>query len=144
MGNAILAEEKHQPIYKEIWDMPGRENIPGGSCLNSIRSCNFMLKDSHPGQVAYFGCIGKDEFGNVLEKTLQDSGIHSYLCRDETEKTGTCAVIVHEKERSLIANLAACTKFPLDHFKNNVQTFKDAHLIYTTAFFITSNYEALQ
>ena len=111
--------------------------------MNSIRSCNFMLKDSHPGKCAYFGCIGKDEFGDVLDKTLKDSGMHSYLHRDESEKTGTCGVVVHNKERSLIANLAACTKYPLSHYEQNVEVFKKAAFIYTTAFFITSNNDAL-
>ena len=60
MGSACLAADNQMEIYTEIWNMAGRETIPGGSCLNSIRSCNFMLKDTHPGKCAYFGCIGKD------------------------------------------------------------------------------------
>ena len=69
--------------------------------------------------------------------------MHSYLYRDETEKTGTCGVIVHNKERSLIANLAACTKYPISHYEQNIEVFKKAAFLYTTAFFITSNNDAL-
>ena len=42
-GMAILAEEKHMPIYDEIWNMPNREAIPGGAALNSARAANYML-----------------------------------------------------------------------------------------------------
>lgn len=31
-----------------------------------------MLKKTHPGKVAYFGCIGKDEVGDVLEKETKE------------------------------------------------------------------------
>ena len=42
-GMAILAEEKHMPIYEELWNMPNREAIPGGAALNSARAANYVL-----------------------------------------------------------------------------------------------------
>lgn len=45
-GLACLAEEKHLPLYDEIWNMDGVVKVPGGSSLNTVRSANFMLKDS--------------------------------------------------------------------------------------------------
>ena len=46
--------------------------IPGGSTLNSCRATDFILKQK--GLCCYYGCIGKDKFGDVLEKTLVDLG----------------------------------------------------------------------
>jgi adenosine kinase len=43
-GNAILAEEKHKPLFEELWKMENLKTIPGGSCLNTIRCSNV----SHP------------------------------------------------------------------------------------------------
>jgi adenosine kinase len=37
MGNAILAEEKHKPLYGEMEKNFKVEYIAGGSTLNSIR-----------------------------------------------------------------------------------------------------------
>ena len=104
-------------LYPEIWGMDGREQSPGGACLNSIRACNFMLSDSKPNSTAFFGSIGKDEFGQVLEKELESKGIKSYLHKEETTPTGTCGVIVKDSERSLVANLSACLKYPTEHLK---------------------------
>jgi len=60
--------------------MEGKEAIPGGSALNSIRGANFMLKDTLPNSTAFFGCIGKDDqFGQTLEKELNGAGVKSYL-----------------------------------------------------------------
>ena len=58
------------PIYDEIWNMDGVVKVPGGSSLNTVRAANFMLKDSQPGKCAFFGSIGNDEVGTVLEKEL--------------------------------------------------------------------------
>ena len=143
-GMASLAGEKQLPIYDEIWNMEGREAFPGGSALNSARSCNFILKNQgQEGKVTYFGCIGKDEKGAVLEKDLADNGINGNFDKNEDTATGTCAVVVVEKERTLCANLAAACKYSTTHLETNWGTLKSAKMIYTTSFFITSNVEAL-
>lgn len=44
-GMASLAAEQQLPMYDELWNMEGRQAIPGGSALNSARSTNFMLSN---------------------------------------------------------------------------------------------------
>ena len=117
--------------------------IPGGSSLNSVRAANHMLKDTHPGKCAFFGSIGRDEIGQTLTNELERSGIHSYFSVDETTPTGSCAVLVHQKERTLCANLAACVKYKSEHLASNLPSLEKAQFLYTSAFFITSNYDAL-
>jgi len=126
-----------------MWKSEGIETIAGGSTLNSIRSANFMLKDTHPGKCSYFGCIGKDEYGRVLEEELAKTGVNAHFHKDETTPTGTCAVLIKNKERALVANLGACLKYPTQHLKDNMEILENTKLIYTSAFFITSNFEAL-
>lgn len=102
-----------------------------------------MLKDVHKNKCAFFGSIGNDEFGKVLEKELEETGVHGYFHKEEGTPTGTCAVLIHNKERTLVANLSACLKYPTEHLKKNLQVLEKASFLYTSAFFITSNYEAL-
>lgn len=143
-GQASLAEEKHMPLYDELWALPDRAAIPGGSALNSARSANFVLKNQAlEGAVTYYGCIGEDEKGQVLEKDLTDNGINGNFHKDKETPTGTCAVVVVDKERTLCANLAAACKYSSEHLEANMDALKNAKLIYTTGFFITSNVSAL-
>lgn len=123
--------------------MEGIETIPGGSSLNSTRAVNFMIKDKFPNKCAFIGCIGEDERGKTLERELEQNGVHGYFHKDKETPTGTCAVIVHRKERTLCANLAACLKYPMEHFNQHRQLLDRTKILYTTSFFITSNYEAL-
>lgn len=143
-GMASLAGEKQIPIYDEIWGMEGRESFPGGSALNSARACNYVLKaQANEKKVTYFGCIGKDEKGDVLEKNLVDNGITGNFDKNEDTPTGTCAVIVVDKERTLCANLAAACKYSMAHLEANFATLDTCKIIYTTSFFITSNVDAM-
>jgi len=115
--------------------------IPGGSTLNSCRATDFILKQK--GLCCYYGCIGKDKFGDVLEKTLVDLGINVNFHKDEEAPTGTCACIIVKNERTLCANLAAALKYPISHLEDNINNLNNAKLIYSSSFFITSNYDAL-
>lgn len=121
LGMACLATPEQLPIYEEAFKAEGRQLIPGGSALNSARACQHSLKGlGSKGKVAYAGCIGKDEFGAALEKAIDDAGMHGRFAHDETKKTGTCAVVVVGKERTLCADLAACTAYPMQHLTENM------------------------
>lgn len=142
-GMASLATEEQKPLYDEIFNAEGRELIPGGSTLNTIRATNFMLKDTHPKKTVYFGCIGNDTVGETLEKELESTGVHGVFHKDRDTPTGTCAVIIINQERTLVANLAACLKYPTEHLKSNFHVLEKSKVLYTSAFFVTSNYESL-
>jgi len=58
------------------------------------------------------------------------------------EKTGTCAVVVVNKERTLVANVSAAGKYSTDHLKNNMDTLARTKCVYTTGFFTLTNAEA--
>ena len=42
-GAAILAEEKHMPIFDEVFGMPGMVKVTGGAALNTARSTAYAL-----------------------------------------------------------------------------------------------------
>ena len=43
----------------------------------------------------------------------------------------------------MVANLAACLKYPTEHLVKHTNVLEKAQFLYTSAFFVTSNYEAL-
>lgn len=144
-GLASLAGEKQQPLYEEIWVNPSKITTPGGSSLNSVRGANYMLTAAgHANKTVFIGSIGKDEFGTTLKTELSESGVTGLLHEDEATPTGTCAVLVLNHERTLVANLAACLKYPTTHLESNLSVLEKTQFFYTSAFFVTSNYEAMQ
>ena len=78
-----------------------------------------------------------------MEKDLKDNGITGNFHKDTENPTGTCAVVVVNNERSLLANLAAACNYNIEHLRNNMAAVQKAKIIYSTSFFITSCREAL-
>jgi len=59
-----------------------------------------------------------------LEEELKSVGVHGYFHKDESEPTGTAAILVNNLDRTIMANLAACTKYPTGHLLDNIEVLK--------------------
>ena len=114
---ACLATPEQIPIYDEMNKSEGKLLSPGGSALNSARA----QKHANPnGSVAYFGCIGDDEFGKSMAEQVSAAGIDAKFSVTKEHATGTCASVVVGAERTLCANIAAAKAYPLEHLKDNI------------------------
>jgi len=142
LNNAILADEKHQPLYPELIEKYDVEYIAGGATQNSIRVAQWMLQES--GATSYFGCVGKDKYADELKKCAEADGVAVLYQVNEKVDTGRCAVCVKDKERSLVANLGAAATFTIDHLKTPdvEKVWKKAAYIYSSGFFLTSSAES--
>jgi len=140
-GNAILAEEKHLPIYEEIVK-GGVDYIAGGAAQNTARVAEWFLGDK---SVAYIGCIGRDENGETLKKVTKAAGVHTHYLVDDKAPTGTCAVLLTNKERSLVTNLGAANNYNISHFQTSEiqEVVHKAQFYYSTGYFITVSTETL-
>jgi adenosine kinase len=115
MDSAILAEEKHLPVYDELVKDYAVQYIAGGATQNSIRVAQWMI--GVPGASSFFGCVGKDKFGDELAAAAKADGVNAQYMVDDTTPTGTCAVLIKDNERSLIANLGAANNMKAAHLE---------------------------
>lgn len=146
LDDAILAEEKHLPIYQELVDNHAPLFIAGGATQNSIRVAQWMLTGAGlTGRTYFMGCIGKDEFGSKLADCAKADGVSTNYMIDEITATGTCAVLVKDGERSLIANLAAANNFKKEHLltEESKAIYEKANIYYIAGFFLTVSVESL-
>ena len=134
-GHAILWEEKHKPLFDELWSAPDVELTAGGSGMNTMRCANFMLQNVKPNSCAYFGSICDDERGQKLKECLEKEGLEGEFSIAEDSYTGACGVVVNNKERSLIADLGASLKYKTEHLESHFEKLKDYKIIYATGFF---------
>uniref|UniRef100_A0A182J1V8 Adenosine kinase n=1 Tax=Anopheles atroparvus TaxID=41427 RepID=A0A182J1V8_ANOAO len=141
-NNAILAEEKHMPIYKELIEKHQAEYIAGGSVQNSLRVAQWILQ--RPRVAVFFGCVGGDEYARILEERATANGVNVQYQRSTTSPTGTCAVLITGTQRSLCANLAAANDFTPEHLKSdaNQAYLKAAQFFYVSGFFFTVSFES--
>ena len=142
-NDAILAEPKHLPIYQELVDNYQVEYIAGGATQNAIRVAQWMLQK--PFMTSYIGCIGKDEFGKQLQKQATNDGVRVQYLVDDAAPTGTCACLITQKVRSLVANLGAANNYKYDHLKRpeNWALVEKAQYVYIAGFFLTVSVESI-
>jgi len=141
-GNAILAEDKHLPLYEELSKRPGVQYIAGGATQNSVRVAQWMLGAG--GQTAYMGCVGSDEYAQKMTEACKKDGVDVRYMVDKATPTGTCAVCVVKSERSLVANLSAANNYKASHLEENLAVLENAKVVYSAGFFMTVSPEAMQ
>jgi len=138
MNNAILADAKHAPMYEEIAQHESVEYVAGGATQNAIRVCQWMLQS--PGATSFIGAVGKDcQFADKLREVATSDGVATFYFEAAGHSTGTCAVVVHQKERSLVANLAAANAFDSAHLDTPEvrEAIDRAQIVYSAGFFLT-------
>lgn len=142
-NNAILAEDKHQPIYEELVKDYSVDYIAGGATQKSIRVAQWILQERHA--TTYVGCIGKDTYGEQLTSKASGDGVNVNYLIDESVPTGTCAVLITGKSRSMVANLAAANHYKKDHLvqENIWQLVTNAGYYYIGGFFLTVSPESI-
>mmetsp|Transcript_4284 Transcript_4284/g.18273 ORF Transcript_4284/g.18273 Transcript_4284/m.18273 type:complete len:371 (-) Transcript_4284:4770-5882(-) len=138
-NNAVLAEEKHKPLYDELKDSFSPDYEAGGATQNSIRAAQWML--GHEGATSYFGAIGQDDFGKQMQSRAIDGGVNVQYFMNSDVPTGRCAVLVTQDghARSLVADLSAANTYPVEHLKEESQwsIAQKARFFYIAGFFLT-------
>lgn len=148
LNDAILAEEKHMPIYEELVLKYNASFIAGGATQNSIRVAQWMLSGAGKSEksTAFMGCVGEDNFGKKLAECASADGVLVHYMKDTANPTGTCAVLVKDGERSLIAALGAANHFKPSHLETDLakKIYETSKLCYIAGFFLTVSVESLE
>jgi len=137
-GTASLAESKDKPLYDEIMGFPDVSYLAGGATQNAIRG--FAWMNPHKNKAHFIGCVGNDASAQLLTKAAHSAGVTTHYNVSSKNPTGRCAVLVNkEKERSLVADLAAANDYDPEHYKSaEVQSLiKDVDIFYSAGFFLT-------
>jgi adenosine kinase len=143
IGQATLASEADLGMFKEIQTLPNVQYIAGGAAQNTIRGAQWVSPTS--GITHYIGCVGNDENGKRIKEAAGSDGVNTHYYVSKTHRTGSCAVLVHDKERSLCADLAAANDYQHSHFESSeIQDLvKKIDIVYTTGFFLTVSPQTL-
>jgi len=140
-NDSIMAEEKHMPLYEELKNNYNLIYVAGGATQNSIRGAQWLLP---PNSTSFIGSVGNDDFAKALEKASKEDGVNvQYMYNDLP--TGTCACLITDNNRSLVANLSAADKYSIEHLKKpeNWELVEKAKYYYIGGFFFTHSHESI-
>ncbi|KAL7413967.1 Ribokinase-like protein [Mrakia frigida] len=140
-NDAILADEKHMPLYEEIITRDPVTYVAGGAAQNAARGAAYVLP---AGSVAYIGAVGKDDLAESLKAANEKEGVQSAYQVFDGQKTGACAVIITGHDRSLTTTLRAAESFTPSHLATpEVKALiEEAKFFYLGGFFLTHGIES--
>ncbi|XP_024916981.1 adenosine kinase-like isoform X3 [Cynoglossus semilaevis] len=144
-NDQILAEDKHKALFEELVKKFKVEYHAGGATQNSIKIAQWMIQEPH-NVGTFFGCIGKDKFGEILKQKAEEAHIQARYYEQGEEPTGTCAACLTGTNRSLVANLAAANCYKKDKhldLEENWELVEKANVYYIAGFFLTVSVESI-
>ncbi|XP_062375397.1 adenosine kinase isoform X2 [Sardina pilchardus] len=144
-NDQILAEDKHKAMFEEIVKKFKVEYHAGGSTQNTVKVAQWMIQKPHK-VATFFGCIGKDKFGEILKQKAEESHVDAHYFEQSEEPTGTCAACITGDNRSLVANLAAANCYKKDKhldLQENWTLVEKAKVFYIAGFFLTVSLESI-
>ena len=141
-GTAGLAEPDQMGIYAELAAREDVKYIPGGAGLNTARVCQWMSQAPKASSITYVGAIGDDKNGFLLKSEAEKEGVRMAV-QFGADATGTCAVTIVGKERSLLTAVGASAQLTLDHLKTPKvsDAVATAKWFYFTGFTVTLSAE---
>lgn len=141
---AILADDEKMAGISSALDASKIEYIPGGSAQNTLRTLSWISQ--FPNVATFMGCTGKDKNADIMTEKAKEVGLNTAYQVDESTPTGTCAVLITGKDRSLVAHLAAANNFKASHLDEpkNWSIVENAKIYYISGFFFTVCPEAIQ
>lgn len=144
-NDAAVADEKHRPLYTELVDKYNCEYTSGGTVPNTLRVFQCVVQT--PEVATFVGCIGKDEFGAIIERRAKEDGVRSSFQYAENEPTACCAVLLTKrgKCRSLCTRLGAARLYSVDHLlrTQNRTLMEEASHYYASGFLLNGSLEIM-
>lgn len=138
-GSVTLATPEQLKLFTKLLDdFDGKVDfIPGGAAMNTARAFAWMMPAA---RVSYVGALGKDRFAEILKNALATAGVQQFFEECDTKPTGTCAGLVVNKDRALVAHLGAAVELSLKHMQTaEVQAaINDASIYYAEGFFLNT------
>nr|POF24067.1 adenosine kinase [Quercus suber] len=134
-NDAILAEDKHKPLYDELFAQKDKLILSaGGAAQNTARGAQYILK---PDSVIFFGCVGNDEYAQMLQAANEQVGLKVNYRHDEEQPTGRCGVIITGHNRSMCTDLAAANCYKIEHLKENWSIVENSKAYYVGGYHLT-------
>jgi adenosine kinase len=130
--------------YDDIVANAKVDYVAGGAAQNAARAAAYVLPE---GSVAYIGSVGDDDLKVTLQKANEAEGVHSaYQVQPAPTRTGACAVICTNHDRSLCTTLRAAEMFSPSHLQTPeiAQLISDAKFFYIEGYFLTHGVESIK
>ncbi|KAJ2836607.1 adenosine kinase [Coemansia erecta] len=142
-NDAIMASPEHLPLFQTLIDKHNALFLPGGSAQNTLRGAQRLLPED---SAVFFGAVGNDENAQRLKGAADKAKLRTNYMVNPTKPTGTCALLITGKNRSMVANLSAAETYDFSHVSapENWKDIEAARFYYITGFFFAVSPDTIE
>ena len=90
-----------------------------------------------PNRNVFMGSVGNDKYAKIIVEKADEIGLKTLFQVKHNASTATCAVLLTDQNRSLVAHLAAASQFTEDYLESNKIW---SHIEHSRLFYITVGY----
>ena len=147
-NDAILASARPREVmvslFEEVASRPDVEFVAGGSAQNSMRAAQWCLQGHSEICCSFVGSVGADETAEKMRKCCEEAKVRPVYQTIAAVETGKCAVLISNKERSLVAWLGAAEQFDCEFLVSRKSELTQTHgIFYNEGFFVTVSPQAI-
>lgn len=142
--NYHMSEDFPVEFYLKVLENDKTEKHMGGSALNTIRITNYVLhkiQNSKTGGIKFFGSSGIDNYGEFIEKSLEEEGITFFNQKFENTRTSTCIVLIENLDRSFFSDLGSSEKITVNFFEQHAEEIRNSKVFYADAYLIGKRFD---
>ncbi|XP_001599233.2 adenosine kinase-like isoform X2 [Nasonia vitripennis] len=137
-GQTELEEKVMEQLFADLPEESKRTTSAGGCAQNTMRVLQKLCgKKNGPKICVYYGGLGKDSRGDILEELVRSANVDARYAIHPTLPTGVCVSIINDGYRSLAATLGAASIYTLEDLKTTVLPLDTVRVIYIEGFFVT-------
>lgn len=123
----LIDESRHRYLLDNLKGMHVQSE-PGGSCANTLLGIAQL-----GGKSAYCGKVGRDVYGEIYVKKLEEGGVASYISTDGDVTGSTVILVTPDAARTMNTFLGACQELgpqdiPLDALKASKLLYMTGYL----------------
>lgn len=123
----LIDETRHRYLMENLKGLEVRTE-PGGSCANTLLGIAQL-----GGKSAYCGKVGRDLYGEVYVRKLEEGGVASFISTDGNVTGSTVILVTPDAARTMNTFLGACQELgpsdvPLDALKSSRMLYITGYL----------------
>jgi sugar/nucleoside kinase (ribokinase family) len=129
-SSGLISLERKEELLAQIKEY---ENIPGGSCANTIRGIAWLSKYAKTDQAVYGGAVGKDPTGEKYIRLMkEDYDIRTVIPQKEKNTGISIVLVTPDCERTMFTYLGACEDFSETDIEPDA--IRDSKIFHTTGY----------
>ncbi|XP_044758405.1 adenosine kinase-like [Coccinella septempunctata] len=138
-NKTIAATESHDPLFRDLIENYNPICLVGGCIHNALYVTQWIIEK--PKVATFIGCVGDDEYAEIVEKEAQKVGIDVRFEKLESKSTSSCAVLITGTHRTLVTRIGTSNYYSEEHVKKSWPCVERAQFFYIMGFSLPMNFD---